>query len=110
MPDLFDFANPVVHADDPETSHAAAALMDRTGARQRHARMVLELVKQHPGMTAVELWEVAGESLQASLGEMQEVRRRLTDLKRNGHVRDGEARVCRVRGTKQMTWKAVGDA
>lgn len=101
-------ANPIAHTADPATSHEAAEVLTRTGRRQRHADAVLNLVKLYPGRTAVELWQFAGDwDLTAELKEMQEVRRRLVDLEAAGKVRQGPARKCSVRGTRQVTWLPI---
>jgi hypothetical protein len=107
MLDLFDFLNPVAHTADPPTSAEAAARVTASGRRAAHARLVLALVRRHPGSTAVELWAAANAGEQADLGEMQEVRRRLTDLLHAGRVRQGDARACRVRKSKMVTWSAA---
>ena len=100
------FANPVAHAGDPSTSHAAAALVTETGTRARHAAAVLKLVREHPASTAIELMHAQTDT---DLDEYQ-IRRRLTDLKAAGLVVPGEARVCRRRGTKMLTWRARAQA
>lgn len=41
------------------------------------------------------------------LVEMQEIRRRLVDLKYAGLVRQGPARACAVKGSKQVTWEVA---
>lgn len=99
---LFD--NPAAHANDPPTSHDAARQHTASGRRKRHAEIVLQLVRREPGRTACELfaWATLGE--QSVLGEQQEVRRRLTDLLHKALVRQGPARGCEVRNTKQITW------
>ncbi len=104
---LFDFAAPIVHDCDPPTSAAAADRLTRTGARQRHAETVLAVVRRLPGRTAVELWDGCTDGERAELGEMQEVRRRLTDLQHAGHVVAGESRRCSVKGSSMVTWRAT---
>lgn len=97
----------MTHANDPATSREAAERMVRSGKRARHARLVLELVTRSPGRTAIELWEyVATDDERAVLKEAQEVRRRLVNLEQDGLVRKGDARLCSVRRTKQVTWTA----
>jgi hypothetical protein len=67
--------------------------------------MVQSLVRAHPDLTAVELWQRASEEMKDELYEMQEVRRRLTDLLHAGRVRQGESRECTVKGSQMVTWR-----
>ncbi len=92
------------HAHDPETSKQAAQLHLKTGRRIVNAGIVYGLVNRFPRSTAIELWTNASANEQATLKEPQEVRRRLTDLLRWGRVQQGDARPCKVRGTRQVTW------
>jgi hypothetical protein len=103
QPLLFD--NPAAHTADPATSHEAAEQHTVSGRRAKHAAIVLELVRGNPGLTAVELWYVS--ERRQELHEMQEVRRRLTDLLDAGKVRQGAARRCAWRGTSMVTWYAA---
>ena len=98
---------PASHTDDPPTSAEAEIEHTESGKRGMHSEIVLALVKRHPGSTAVELWHHATETERAELVEMQETRRRLTDLYHAGLVRQCESRLCLARGTKQVTWEAV---
>lgn len=106
QPTLFPIepANPLAHANDPPTSHEAARNHVRSGNWKRNADLVLDLVRARPGLTGIELWQAAGPELQATLKEPQEVRRRLNDLLKAEKVSQTEARLCIVRGTKQVTW------
>lgn len=95
---------PATHRHDPPTSGEALEQHEASGARERHCVIVLRLVRERPGSTACELWAGAAPRCQAELKEMQEVRRRLCDLTARSLVEQGEARPCRVRGTRQVTW------
>ncbi len=108
MPDLFDaIRDPAAHhTGDPMTSIEALDSHEESGARSRNQRLVHYLVSRNPGCTAVEIWENADPTSRETLKEMQEVRRRLTDLERKGLVKVGAARKCTVRGTKQQTYTA----
>ena len=99
MNTLFD--NPITHSHDPETSRIAAKRIVKTGARNKHAAKVLDLVKTYADATAVELMEL-------SCGDLDEyqVRRRLVDLEHAGLITKSGARLCRSRGTKMSTWKS----
>lgn len=92
------------HGDDPESSHSAARGHVRSGNHEINANMVRRLVRRHPGKTACELWDLARSSERAQLKELQEVRRRLTDNKKKGLIREGAPRRCTVRGTTQVVW------
>src|SRR5262249_34707714 len=56
-----NLTNPVSHRHDPQTSAESARRVTLTGVRGEHAKVVLRLVKDHPGATAVELWAKASE-------------------------------------------------
>lgn len=92
------------HSHDPLTSKQAASKHVRSGKAGIHRGIVLRLVQSHPGRTAVELWRLADESDRATLKEKQEVRRRLTDLKRDGLVVQGRPRPCTAAGSTMVTW------
>jgi hypothetical protein len=95
--------DPGARHSDPDTSREAARQAKRSGRQHRHAAVVLDLVRRNPGSTSGELWEASNGQL-----ERHEVSRRLADVCRAGLVRQGVARVCRVKGTKMVTWEAVG--
>ncbi len=103
--DLFD--PPACHSSDPDTSREALDRHEDSGKREIHKRMVQLLVLRFPRLTACELWEAASDDVQAELVEMQEIRRRLTDLWKTGKVRQLDARKCTVRGSKQTTWEVI---
>jgi len=104
--DLFDLPDPPsTHAHDPDTSREAIDSHEASGARTRNQRLVLFLVKDHPGLTAVELWSVASESVKEKLSDYYEIRRRLCDLESKGLVLKGKARKCRIKNTTQTTWE-----
>lgn len=100
---------PTTHTHDPETSRQADAHHRESGKRDRHRVLVLALVIRHPDSTACELWHYATPEEREILGEMQEVRRRLTDLSQDpwGDVFRMPARPCRIKGTNQSTWRAI---
>lgn len=108
MSDLFDFANPISHKQDPSSSAIAAEQLTSSGRRARGCRLVLNILKRNPGCTAVELWDLATAAERSELREMQRVRQRLTDLLHAGLAMQGPQRACRVRGSTMVTWKAAG--
>jgi len=101
--------NPISHSSDPETSREAAERITRSGARGAHCRMVLAMVETDPNLTAGELWQRAGPVERAALKELQEVRRRLTDLLAAGKVSQGLPRPCAIRGAKAVVWTGINE-
>lgn len=88
---------------DPSSSHAAAGLMNDSGAAMAHAEIVMALVRDNPGLTAVELHGIDGSGL-----DRVEIGRRLDSLVKVGRVRKGEVRQCRIRWTPMLTWWPEG--
>ena len=89
---------------DPSTSRAAGASVSRKVKPQ--AMRLLELIRQHPGMTA-------GELAEASNGELDfhTVARRVSALERADLIDiDDTGRECRVRKTLQRTYTAKENA
>jgi hypothetical protein len=93
---------PASHTHDPSTSHDAEREHTESGARQRHLETVFELVLNYPDRTASEL---------ASIGpyDLQETRRRLTDLMHLGRVRQCDARIADGRSKREVTWRICDD-
>lgn len=88
-----------------DTSADARNKHERSGTAMSNRRSVLNLVMEHPGLTAVELWRTANE---LSLGlSRHEISRRLPELRKAGIVINGPARKCAVAGSRQMTWNAA---
>jgi hypothetical protein len=98
---------PSFHAVDPEPSRLAADAMEASGDRARHMRLVRGMVRRLPDLTACELYGCATPAEAAELKEVQEVRRRLTDLQALGEVERSGQRACAIRGTTQSTWRAT---
>jgi len=88
---------PATHRNDPETSRDAERAHTESGAREIHMNIVHGIVRTRPGLTARELEKFAP-------FDLQEVRRRLTDLKAIGKVRMGEARRIEGRSRAERTW------
>lgn len=96
--DLFEGSAARARRWDPWTSHAAARRVESTGAASSQRARVLAYVREHPGETAAEIAHGLGM-------ERHVPSRRLPELRRMRMVTSGEARVCRVCGTNQMTWR-----
>lgn len=86
---------PAARNTDPETSHAAAQQVRKSGAKAAHQQRVLDAVLRLPGLTYREL------AVQCGL-ERHEVARRLPELERALLTRKGEERV--VDGYSYTTW------
>ena len=80
---------------NPVTSHIAAEKMIASGKQETHMILVLRYLRDLPGQTAGQYGELTG------LGHI-EAQRRLSDLKREGLVFQGEAKLWN--GNKQGTW------
>lgn len=106
MNDLFDTVK-LSHTVDPPTSNEAAMRHVRTGKRELNSAIALTLVKANPGKTASELFELATPCQRDKLKELQEVRRRLTDLLGEGKVKQGMTKICTVRNTRMVTWEPI---
>ena len=88
----------MAHGNDPASSHEAAERTTRSGKKATHMAAVLATVMRHPGSTAAELAQYL------SYGAV-EVRRRLSDLKREGTIERGPSRFCNEAGTHAVTWR-----
>ncbi len=98
------FHPPASRTSDPATSAEAEAHHTASGRREYHAQQFLDLVREFPGSTAVELARLS--HLPADT-QRHEASRRLPELRDRGLVRDGVARICNEAGTRQMTWWPV---
>jgi len=82
---------------DPETSRKAAYDLVASGTFGRMERLALRYVESNPGRTARELETIAGV-------EAGQIRKRLAKLKRQGKLKNGDARTCVISGRKAQTW------
>lgn len=83
--------------EHPETSRQAAKEIAPTLSILRTE--ALRLVKAHPGSTASELAEYDGHR------DTRRIPRRLPGLERQGLIKRGPARACRVTGRQATTWE-----
>lgn len=93
MVQLSLFANerkprPASHRADPETSHEAELKHRDNGRCALHADIALKLVRQNPDLTACELWWIATGDDRETIGDLYELRRRLSDLRDSEKVPD----------------------
>lgn len=89
-------------ADNPVTSKEAAESFEESGSRAEHMQIVKEAVFAHPGLTSSELPKYT------SLDQYQ-VRRRLSDLKNEHWIKQGEPRKCTVAKRRMVPWFPVDD-
>ncbi len=100
----FGDVKPLAHTDGPSTSHEAVARHSESGRRATHCGQVFGIVSTWPGRTSREL-ESHAQVLYAI--DLTELRRRLTDLKNQGRIVQGDQRRCRVAGTLAVVWEVV---
>ena len=97
---LFDKPHraPIAASADPVTSHQAAAAFTKSGARAARKLAVLDFLRAHPaGMTSFEI-------ARAMNRDRHEIAKRLPDLRRDGFITNGAARICRITGKLALTW------
>lgn len=92
---------PTSRSSNPATSYEAEAAVTRSGARQSQAERCLEYVTENPGRTVSEIGEGTG------IGQWA-ASRRLSDLMRQGKLRQGEPRRMR-NGRMQCTWHLAAE-
>ena len=97
MPTSFK-PSPISRSGDPITSHLAGSEVTQSGQRLTLMQQCLEYVTRNPGQTAGEIGDGTG------LGHMR-VERRLSDLKNQGKLRQGNHR--QWHGKAQVTWWLV---
>lgn len=85
--------------NDPSTSKAAGKRVEKSGKAARQRELVLELVRDNPGKTSLELWQLSG------LSDRYVCSRRLPELRERGLIFNGEDRKCTVGGSMSMTWE-----
>lgn len=103
-PDLFGsqaMPAPRSRRTDPDTSHIAAER--HSEALKGQAAQILRLIERWPGSTACELAKLWRSPMDFGSRRVA-VSRRTADLEHAGRVRKGAARVCSVKGSKQVTW------
>ncbi len=91
---------PIARANDPESSHRAAAEITASGRRQQQIAMVINMVRKFPGMTSMELAGMTGE-------DRYVIARRLPEAVTAGAIVKGQQRACSVTGKLALTWWAV---
>jgi hypothetical protein len=90
----------MAHRGDAETSREAVEHLNESGRLAAQQQVVLEALRQCDGATHAELGAFMGVHWLTPA-------RRLPELERAGLVRKGEARICRVKGSRCTTWWIV---
>jgi hypothetical protein len=93
-------AGPYSHTNDPSTSKEAAQRLVSSGSHSTQKRQVLEALEILDGATSGELADLMGVHWLTPA-------RRLTELERENKVRKGAAKICRIKGTRCITWWLV---
>lgn len=94
---------PIAHRDGPVSELAAAVEVTQSGRRDTGVQRVVAAVAGNPGRTGIEVARDAGM-------DVYEARRRLSDARRLGYVRQGPPEVRRgLNGGErlQVTWWPV---
>jgi CRP-like cAMP-binding protein len=84
-------------AGDPAGSQEAAVEMVASGKMRQQQSIALEAVRSHPGCTSFEM------TAYCALDRYQ-LARRLPELERQGLVRRGRERICRISGRLAAPW------
>ncbi len=95
---------PASRTGDPSTSAEAERAHTASGRRDVNAQHLLDLVREFPGRTAVELARLSHLPAES---QRHEASRRLPELRDRGLVRNGKVVVCSESCTRQMTWWPV---
>lgn len=89
---------PASRTDNPITSHLAEEAHTESGARGNHCLKLWRLIKINPGLTSSELAATLNWPF-----DLQECRRRLSDLRHQEKVKTGRPRLGLTKH-KEMTW------
>jgi hypothetical protein len=104
LPHLFDAPRRPTHwparTGDRASSQEAAVEIVTSGQMRAQRRIALDAVCGHPDRTSFELFAYC------TLDRYQ-LARRLPELERQGLVRRGQERTCRVSGRLAATWRAA---
>ena len=88
---------PIARANDPESSHRAAAEITASGRRQQQIAQTIDVVRRFPGRTSLELSELTGICRFV-------LARRLPEAVTAGAIVKGIQRPCSVTGKLALTW------
>ena len=96
---------PIARRTDPGTSKVSAIEHSRTGKRRRDQIMLLELVEDCPGHTAMELADILIGRGIPWLRAYQVCNKRISDLAQLEFVHARSVRKCRISGRQARTWQ-----
>jgi len=89
------------------TSKLAEQGITESGKRETHAKIILDIIKANPDLTASEIAAVEyGRRWPALLSEAQ-VHKRTSDLLNLGKIKKSGIRVCTINDTLRATWRAI---
>lgn len=94
---MLDIQTPAARSNDPESSHAAADEVTKSGVRHCQMALVVDLVHKTNGKTSRELASVHNQ-------DRHMVARRLSEAETAGEVIKGNSRVCMIGHRKAVTW------
>lgn len=93
--------SPAYRKSDPVTSRLAAELVTRSGKRKFQQELVLSIVREHPGLTSMELSKVSSK-------DRSMIARRLPDLRDAGLVwMSTKPQLCSINKTLAYVWFPV---
>ena len=105
FPGTFSAYGPATANADPATSAAAERRVTVSGRRNRNVDIALAILRRNPGCTGHELFAAGSEEERRELVAFPELYRRLNDLRHAGKARQTDARKCRIKGTRMVTWE-----
>jgi len=100
---MLNIQTPAAKSRDPETSHLAAEVITKSGARQAQIVRVVAMVHKTNGMTSRELADHHKE-------DRYMVARRLSEAETAQEVEKGQPRTCAIGNCKAVTWWVKGSA
>jgi len=90
----------MAHREDPDTSRLAAEQLVESGGLARQQQAVFDALHRCDGSTHGEIGQTMGCHWLIPA-------RRLPELQKAGLVKKGEPRICRVKGSRCVTWWLV---
>lgn len=98
LPDAgVEVVKPRARKSDPETSHAAAAQVIKSGTHEKHYKAIIDALWSEDGRTSDEIAKAAGLDRVAAA-------RRMKELETAGKIWRGSPRKSRLSGRIGVTW------
>ena len=98
---------PIARTTDPETSKVSAKRVTDSGSRKRDKDLLLDLIREQPGLTAMEYADRLYRRGLHWYRAYQVANKRRHDLETANDIRPMGERVCRLTGHRARTWIAV---